>query len=547
MRLHPSGRCLTWWLIVVATTAIATAREGAQTRGGQPPAGRGQPAATRAATIAEDHHDTSPALRSIVPLLPEAGTPTRIHPVRPLPIRRRPGNAPTRRDPSVQTSPTSAMSIVTPIKGFDGVGVGLKYQIPGAPSDINGAVGLTQYVQWANDAFAVWDKAAALTATSAIVPTVYGPANGNTLWKGFKGACDDDNDGDPIVQYDKRANRWVMTQFAVAAGPPYYECIAVSTTPDATGTYARYAFRFADFNDYPKFGVWPDAYYASFNMFTPKEKFLGSKACAFDRTAMLAGGPATMQCFDVNGEGGLLPADLDGMTAPPAGSPAFFLNFGVDRLNLWKFHVDWKDATKSTFIGPAAIAVPTFDPACGGGTCISQPNSTQKLDSLADRLMYRFAYRNFGSYEAAVVNHAVDVDGHSGVRWYELRNLGGTASVYQRGTYAPDATHRWMASTALDKMGNMLMSFSASSGAVFPSVRVTGRNAGGALNTLATEFNVVDGKSAQPMSRWGDYSSVSVDPTDDCTFWFTAQYNVDPSKFKWRTYIGTTKFTTCGK
>ena len=544
MKVSP-GRRLSSCLL--AAVAILAAVGEAQTRGGQPAAGRGQPSAGRAVTVTDDHHDTSPALRSIVALLPEAGTPARIHPVRPLPIRRRPTNAPTRRDGSLQPAPTSAMGIVAPIKGFDGIGVGLKYAIPGAPSDINGAVGLTQYVQWANEAFAVWDKTAALKSTSAIVPTVYGPANGNTLWKGFKGACDDDNDGDPIVQYDKRANRWVMTQFAVADGPPYYECIAVSTTPDATGTYARYAFKFDQFNDYPKFGVWPDGYYASFNMFNASNVFIGSKACAFDRSAMLAGGPATMQCFDVKGEGGLLPADLDGITAPPAASPEFFLNFAVDRLNLWKFHVDWKDHAKSTFTGPTAMKVPTFEPACGGGTCISQPGSTQKLDSLADRLMYRFAYRNFGTHQAAVVNHAVDADGHSGVRWYELRDLDGAATVYQRGTYAPDDTHRWMASIAQDKMGNMLMSFSASSGAVYPSIRVTGRNAGDPLNTLATEFNVVDGKSAQPMSRWGDYASVSVDPTDDCTFWFTAQYNVDPAKFKWRTYIGATKFTACGK
>ncbi len=221
---------------------------------------------------------------------------------------------------------------------FAGVGQGdYGFSDQYAPPDTIGAVGATQYVQWVNTYFAVFNK-----STGAIAAGF--PKAGNSPWAGFGGGCQTNNDGDPIVQYDKLANRWILTQFSVST-TPYLQCVAVSTTSDATGAYYRYAFSYGNtqFNDYPKMGVWPDGYYISYNIFNNAQTFAGSKVCAFDRAKMLAGDPtATQQCFQLSTSyGGLLPSDLDGTTAPPAGSPNFFMNFGSNSLNLWKFHVDF--------------------------------------------------------------------------------------------------------------------------------------------------------------------------------------------------------------
>ena len=221
------------------------------------------------------------------------------------------------------------------------------------------------------------------------------------------------------------AQRWVFSQFSVST-TPYLQCIAVSTTSDATGTYNRYSFQYSNFDDYPKMSVWPDAYYETFNMFAGGTTFVGADACAYNRSAMLAGTAATQVCFQQGTSvGGLLPSDLDGTTAPPAGSPNYMLYFGTNNLNLFKFHVDFTTPSNSTFTGPTVINVAAFSPLCGGGTCVPQPSTTQQLDSLADRLMYRLAYRNFGSHESLVVNHSVVAGSGGGVRWYEIQNPSG--------------------------------------------------------------------------------------------------------------------------
>ncbi len=366
------------------------------------------------------------------------------------------------------------------------------------------------------------------------------------------------NDGDPIVQYDKLANRWILTQFSVST-TPYLQCVAVSTTSDATGTYNRYAFSYGttQFNDYPKLGVWPDGYYISYNIFNNGQTFAGSKVCALDRTAMLAGGAATQQCFQLSSSfGGLLPSDLDGTTAPPAGSPNFFMNFGANSLNLWKFHVDFATPTNATFTGPINIPVASFAAACsGGGACIPQPGTNNKLDSLADRLMYRLAYRNFtgtGAHESLVVNQSVKVSGNkrtsvTGVRWYEIRNPNGTPTVFQQGTFSPDSTSRWMGSIAMDKFGNIALGYSASSSSVSPSIRYTGRLVTDALGTMQTENIIQAGGGSQigALHRWGDYSAMTVDPVDDCTFWYTNEYLKSTGSFNWSTRIASFKFPGC--
>ncbi len=455
-----------------------------------------------------------------------------------------------RRD--VQTGPDEGYSVVQSLAtgvaaaatgvGFEGVGNGsYGYTVNAAPPDPNGAVGPNHYVQWVNTAFAVFDKTGAL---------LYGPANGNTIWSGFAGRCAANNDGDPIVQYDKLAGRWVFMQPVYSV--PYTICLAVSTTGDPTGSYNRYEFANfgSEFPDYPKLGVWPDGYYVTYNLFNNGITFDGPGFCAYDRARMLTGAAATVQCFAPGPQyGGDLPSDLDGKAAPPAGSPDYILEFGTNALTLWKFHVDWATPTNSTLTGPITLPVAPFTAACnGGGTCIPQVGTSQQLDSLGDRVMYRLAYRNFGDHEALVVNHSVSVGGTVGVRWYEIRSPGGTPSIYQQSTYAPDSNYRWMGSIAMDASGDIGLGYSISSSSTHPGIRYTGRQVTDPLSTLQAETVVLDGAGSQTggLSRWGDYSAIAVDPVDDCTFWYTNQYIPANGSFNWRTRIVSFKFPSCG-
>ncbi len=292
----------------------------------------------------------------------------------------------------------------------------------------------------------------------------------------------------------------------------------------------------------------------TYNIFTNGQTFAGSKVCAFDRAAMLAGTAATQQCFQLSTSyGGLLPSDLDGTTAPPAGSPNFVMNFGANSLNLWKFHVDFANSALSTFTGPTTIPVAAFNAACsGGGACIPQPGTSNKLDSLADRLMYRLAYRNRGGTESLVVNQSVTVgtkrNGITSVRWYEVRSPNATPTVYQQGTLGTaDGVHRWMGSIAMDKAGNMALGYSASSGSIAPSIRYTGRLVSDPLGTMQSENSILAGGGSQTgtLHRWGDYSAMTVDPVDDCTFWYTTEYLKTNGSFNWSTRIASFKYPSC--
>src|SRR6202023_1241955 len=264
---------------------------------------------------------------------------------------------------------------------------------------------------------------------------------------------------------------------------------------------------------------------------------------------MLNGTTATQVCFQQGTSvGGLLPADLDGTTAPPAGSPNYMLYFGANNLNLFKFHVDFTNPSNSTFTGPTVINVAAFSPLCAGGTCVPQPGTTQQLDSLADRLMYRLAYRNFGTHESLVVNHSVTAGSGGGVRWYEIQNPSGTPTVAQQSTFAPDSNYRWMGSIAMDQSGDMAVGYSVSSGSLNPTIRYTGRVPTDPSGTMGAEVNVVTGTGSQTtgLSRWGDYSAMQVDPVDDCTFWYTQEYIKTNGTFNWNTRIANFKFPTCG-
>ncbi len=466
-----------------------------------------------------------------------------------------PNIPPGQTDGAVQGAAVRGRMAPTTQTAVDGVGNGFSgpngsFSVQWAPPDTVGAVGATQYVQIVNTGLAVFDK-----ATKSVV---YGPVPTNTPWVGFGGACEADNDGDAVVVYDKAADRWIISQFAVASAP-YFQCVAVSQTSDATGAYNRYAFSYGSvFPDYPKMGVWPDAYYETFNMFNGNS-FVGAKLCAYDRTAMLSGGAATQQCFQLASSfGGVLPSDFDGSTPPPAGAPNYMVNFGANSLNLWKFHVDWVNSANTTLTGPSNISVAAFTPACSGtssGVCIPQPGTQQSLDSLADRLMFRLAYRNFGDHESLVVNHSVQVgttskNPYSGVRWYELRSPGTTPAVFQQSTFSPDTSYRWMGSIAMDGQGNMALGYSVSSSTLFPAIRYTGRLVGDPASTMQAETSIIEGSGSQSakkaLDRWGDYSAMTIDPVDDCTFWYTSEYLQATGTFNWSTRIASFKFDSCG-
>jgi len=490
-------------------------------------------------TVRHDvHHDVSPTLLEMMKHAPPASLlRRRVEPLRRIPLP--PELMQQQEDPVMQVA--TVLPATPPVtQSFQGLGNGqYGFTITGAPPDTEGTVGATQYVQWVNTSFAIFNK-----STGALIA---GPTAGNTLWSGFGGGCQTNNDGDPIVLYDKIAQRWIFSQFSVST-TPYLQCIAVSTTSDATGTYNRYSFQYTNFDDYPKMGVWPDAYYETFNMFAGGTTFVGADACAYDRNAMLAGSAATQVCFQQGtAVGGLLPSDLDGTTPPPAGSPNYMLYFGTNNLNLFKFHVDFTTPANSTFTGPTVVNVAAFSPLCGGGTCVPQPSASQQLDSLADRLMYRLAYRNFGTHESLVVNHSVVAGSGGGVRWYELQNPSGTPAVAQQSTFAPDSNYRWMGSVAMDHVGDMALGYSVSSSSVAPSVRFTGRLSTDPASTMETEVNIINGSGSQNgnLSRWGDYSAMQVDPVDDCTFWFTEEYMATTGSFNWNTSIANFKFPGC--
>ena len=492
-------------------------------------------------------HDVSPPLRDIVATVPSIAVegPSRVIPLRhPHPIESQTALSEqlSVADAVLQNTAASPAGTIS-LLNFDGITAD-GY----APPDANGSVGDAQFVQIVNVQYAVYDK-----TTGALL---LGPVPINTIWSGFGGLCQTTNGGDPIVLYDKAAARWLVSQLAYT--PRFtsnFQCIAVSTTSDATGSYNRYAYDFGgNLPDYPKFGVWPDAYYGSSNTFSGSSgSFLGAQACAYDRTNMLAGSPATAICFQQGTNvASLLPSDADGATPPPSGEPDFLVSLsgnGSAALWLFRFHADFSTPSNSTFTGPSKIQVAPFTQPCiagGSWTCIPQGGTWQQLDSLGDRLMNRLAYRNLGDHESLVVDHSVVAGSSVGLRWYEIRDPNGKPSVYQQGTYAPDSGFRWMGSVAMDKFGDLALAYSASSPSTYPAVRYAGRLPTDPLGTLETESSVVEGTGLQVnLSRWGDYSSLSVEPIDDCTFWYANEYLNRVDSFNWKTRIASFRFPAC--
>jgi hypothetical protein len=503
--------------------------------------------------------DVSPPLRDMVPIL----DPGKRRPNEERDAIPRSAGFIHETDPVVQATATTgdAATIAPPQISFDA------QSGTASPPDPVMAVGPNHIITMANSTFQILTK----NGTS-----VFGPAAINTLFSGFGGACQTENAGDPVVVHDQLADRWIMMQFT-AAGPTYFNCVAVSTTSDPTGTYTRYAISTgSNFPDYPKMSLWPDAYYISTREFAGNT-FAGIGAYALNRQQALAGNPnAQVISFVVppgtmpfNTGDGLLPADLDGQTLPPAGSPNYFVGtmdnnhpYGApqDAITLWKFTANFANPPASSFVLANTIPVAPFNSILGlcGGTraCIPQAGSTLRLDHLGyrQRPTFRLAYRNFGTHESLVTSQSVSggtgPNGEvSGMRWYELRSPNSSPFVHQQGTYAPgvtDGIHRWMGSIAMDGNGNMGLGYSAANNtnpALFPSIYYTGRNAGSPLGTMPLgEAAIFTGTSAAaPLSsRWGDYTAIDVDPVDDTTFWYVNEY-YPSNTTTWRLRVGSFK------
>ncbi|MCP4661340.1 MAG: hypothetical protein GY856_38545, partial [bacterium] len=417
------------------------------------------------------------------------------------------------------------------------------------PPDTVGDIGANYYIQMINDSsgatFVVYDKTDGSTVAGPITLDSLGSGN---CASGY---------GDPIVLYDHLAGRWMLSEFSSSGNRL---CVYVSQTGNpVSGGWYNYDFTAPNFPDYPKYAVWPDAYYVTSN------ESGGPAIYALERSQMLTGSTADMQRFTASSLGGfgfqaLTPADVDG-PAPPSGSVAYIVrhrddeahnsspNPSQDYLEIFEFDVDWVNSSNSTFTGPSTIAVTEFDSSLCGLTsfsCIPQPGTSTQLDPLREVVMWRAVYRNFSSYEALVGSLATDVNGNdrAGVRWFELRRTGGAWSLYQEGTYSPDSNGRFMSSTAMDGDGNLATAYNVSSSSTYPSLRYAGRYSNDPLGTLPEgENNIVSGSASNSSNRYGDYSSLNVDPIDECTFWFTGEYNPSSS---WSTWITWFSFDGCG-
>ena len=483
----------------------------------------------------------------------------KIHPIHPSkafqhdhpePIRPTPPSQSGGADAPLQTAQGQQFSAPSPAgTGFDGVGTGTAGFVPSSnPPDVNGRVGATQFVQWNNTSFAVFDK-----TTGALQ---YGPAAGTTLFQALGGVCASHNDGDPVVSYDILAGRWVLSQFVVGgpSGSYSHQCVAVSTTSDATGDYYLYDFLTdgTNFVDYPHTGVWPDGYYMTGHVFNAAgTTYLAGRVYVFERDKMIAGLPARQLQADLAHDGsgiqyGFLPADLDSLTPPPAGEAEFILGPNAqftNRTDSTRVKVTW--GTTPTIVLTSAVISTTgiSTPPCVNNTtaqenrdCVPQPApavGADYLDNLHGHFMYRLAYRNNGTQASpqeslvasATVPGSASTPGHGAVKWWEFRNAGSsttTPTLFQSGTFDPDTAYRFMSSIAMDKDRNIALGYSKSSTTIKPGIYLTGRLASDAAGTMGAETEVQAGLGVQTTgagNRWGDYTSMTLDPIDQCTFY----------------------------
>ncbi|MGH9486710.1 MAG: hypothetical protein ACRD04_03875 [Terriglobales bacterium] len=428
------------------------------------------------------------------------------------------------------------------IASFDGLGWGFRgphpappiparYRRYGGALDLSLAVGPTQVMEIINSRLAVFSKTDKL---------LYGAVPTNTVFAGFGGRCASTNSGDAVVRYDQLAHRWliVMPIFSRPPGQPdgpFGMCYAVSTSSNALGTYYRYEFVRKRFPDYPRPAVWPDGYYVPTSS---GDGVIQKKDCIADRTRMLRGEPATEQCVVIDGVSFLNNADVDGPHPPPQGAPNIMMAAGgtqlkgIDSSNViywFKVHVDWQDY-HNTYVTPGtAIRVAPYHFLCNGqlSNCVPQENSKSYLDSQGDKLMQRLVYRRWHGHQSILAEHSIDTAAHAGgVRWYEFRlNRKGDPVLYQQGTYAPDGHYRWMASMDMDKFGDIAIGYSYGGADAYPGQRFAARMAGDPRGKLTLrEAVLAAGQGSQDWNRWEDFTTMAMDPSDDCTFWYVGDY-----------------------
>jgi len=449
------------------------------------------------------------------------------------------------------------------------------------PPDPVGAVGPHHYVEMVNLAFAVFNKGGTRLLAADL----------GSLWAGFPINECTDQSGDPVVIYDQFADRWILTQFTTRGidfpDEPLnliYNCVAISTTSDPTGAYYRYAFTTGyNFPDYPKYGMWGDSYVITtreFGVLDPN--FYGIGVYGLERSKMIAGDPnaravsivldSSVVPINLMGDG-LLPPGVDGRIKPDRDAPAPIIGtqddggpYGAtfDALNVWEFSVKWRSTPTASLRLATQLHVAPFDSvfpcAPTDRDCLPQPgitNPAQYLDVLSyrQRPSFRLAYRNFGLLESMVTNQSVEArPGVAGVRWYQILRVHGHYFVAQQGTYAPDdGVNRWMGSIAQDKFGNAALGYSVVNGTdVFPGVRVTGRLVFSPPGQMTLgERTIVAGTGVQTTtnSRWGDYTAMTVDPVDDCTFWYVNEYYTAAGQASspagWQTRIASFRLPGC--
>lgn len=452
----------------------------------------------------------------------------------------------------------------TLITSFDGLGVGFSGPQGTAearnPSDNSLGVGPDEIVQIVNSRMAIYAKKGKRhPATGAVL---FGPVITNTLFQGFGGPCEKMISGDAVVRYDQLAQRWLFV-LPIFRRPnndptaPYAMCYAVSTGPDPLGSYYRYQFNRPLFPDYPRPAVWTDGYYLPTST---GDTVIQKQLCAADRNKMLQGQPADEQCVIIDGVNFLNASDIDGQRLPPAGTPNIVMAAGGTQLHeifeddgiyAWTWHVDWDNPAKTHLSGPEKIAVAPYHYLCNGqlSKCVPQPNTDVRLDAQGDKLMQRLVYRNFGRYQSIVAVHSIDTKaGGGGVRWYEFRlDKQGSPHLYQQGTYAPDGNYRWMGSIAMDRRGDIGVGYSFGGSSVYPGQRFAARLASDPKGQMTLhEAVLADGQASQTNTlRWEDYSTLDIDPDDDCTFWYAGDYFRAGAE-DYSTRIGAWRLPGCG-
>ncbi len=459
---------------------------------------------------------------------------------------------------------TSLAPMPQPLLTFDGLSNFDNIPVYNAlflPPDMIGDVGPNHYVQAVNSLVRVFDKSA-----KALTP----PFRMSQLFASLGTTCSTFDSGEPIVLYDTLADRWLLSQYCYNA-PPFRQMIAISKTGDPTGEYFAYEFVMPNIriNDFAKFGVWPDGYYMSTEEFTGSD-FSGSGMFAFDRSKMLVGDRTAAYIYFNRPSsttarlGNVLPADLDGLRPPPTGAPNIFVGYSAteygdtqDAVRLFDFHADFANPVNSTFTerSESPLPVAVFDPTSPEGRFdITQPAPGERLDANSDRINYRVAYRNFGASDSLIFNQTARVASNpyrAGVRFYELRRSGAAFAVTEQSTVGDTDSSRWIASVAADHQGNVAIGYNQVTDEKKPSLRYTGKLSTEAAGTFRTEAYLIEGTGVQKAFgwRWGDYSGMSVDPVDDCTFWMTGEYytqaSQDFSDFTWLTRIGKFKFDEC--